>query len=59
MALIEREVDKFVVTQVRGVSKCVVREEDKNGQMTRILQTQGVNLEVIFLGLIIKIKQYF
>lgn len=45
-AIVEAEVDKFVVYQVRGIEKVVVREEQRGGKPTRILQTQGINLEV-------------
>lgn len=48
LALVEREIDKFVITHVRGLEKCIVREEERNGQTMRILQTQGINLEAFY-----------
>ena len=45
-ALVEREIDKFVVTQINRVEKCIIRGEERNRKMVQILQTQGINLEV-------------
>lgn len=47
-ALVDREVERFIVSRVPGVEKCVVREEQRNGCMTRILQTQGINKEAFY-----------
>lgn len=46
LAIVEREIESFVLTQVRGIEKCNVREEQRNGRMVRVLQTQGINLGV-------------
>ncbi|KAL7073206.1 hypothetical protein ACQ4LE_007516 [Meloidogyne hapla] len=47
-ALVEREIDKFIVTQINKVEKCIIRSEERNGKMTQILQTQGINLEAFY-----------
>jgi hypothetical protein len=52
-AIVEREVDRFVLSQVPGIEKCIVREDQlllaDGGQTTvRVLQTQGNNLRVFF-----------
>jgi hypothetical protein len=52
-AIVEREVDRFVLSQVSGIEKCIVREDQlllaDGGQTTvRVLQTQGINLRVFF-----------
>uniref|UniRef100_A0A914NPG3 DNA-directed RNA polymerase n=1 Tax=Meloidogyne incognita TaxID=6306 RepID=A0A914NPG3_MELIC len=47
-ALVEREIDKFIVTQINKVEKCVIRSEERNGKMVQILQTQGINLEAFY-----------
>lgn len=45
-SLIYREVDRFVVSRVPGIEKVIIREEQKNDTTVRVLQTQGINLEV-------------
>uniref|UniRef100_A0A914HJX1 DNA-directed RNA polymerase n=1 Tax=Globodera rostochiensis TaxID=31243 RepID=A0A914HJX1_GLORO len=48
LAIVEREIDTFVLTQVPGIEKCNVREEQRNGRTTRVLQTQGINLGALY-----------
>ena len=45
-AIVEKEVEKFVLSQVPKVEKCIVREDKRNGRQVQILQTQGINLDV-------------
>jgi hypothetical protein len=41
-AIVNREVEHFIVCQTPGIEKCVLRED--NGR--HVLQTQGINLQV-------------
>jgi hypothetical protein len=52
-AIVEREVERFVLSQVPGIEKCIVREDQlllaDGGQTTiRVLQAQGINLRVFY-----------
>jgi len=51
-AIVQREVDSFIVFQTTGIEKCVLVEgkTDENGQKTErdIIQTQGVNMQALY-----------
>jgi hypothetical protein len=52
-AIVEREVDRFVLSHVPGIEKCIVREDqlllaDRGQTTVRVLQTQGINLRVFY-----------
>ena len=42
----EQEINKFILKQVRGIEKCIVREDQRDGKPVKLLQTQGINLTV-------------
>uniref|UniRef100_A0A914D5P9 Uncharacterized protein n=1 Tax=Acrobeloides nanus TaxID=290746 RepID=A0A914D5P9_9BILA len=44
-AIVEREIDEFIVSQTPDIEKCLVDEEKRNGEDVKILKTQGVNLQ--------------
>ncbi|VDM38424.1 unnamed protein product [Toxocara canis] len=44
-SLVERELETFVVSETPGVEKCIVREENHNGQPCYVLATQGINIQ--------------
>uniref|UniRef100_A0A915EJW8 DNA-directed RNA polymerase subunit n=1 Tax=Ditylenchus dipsaci TaxID=166011 RepID=A0A915EJW8_9BILA len=48
MAIIEGVVGRFVVSQVPGIEKCIVRDENKNGRQVKVVQTQGINVEALY-----------
>uniref|UniRef100_A0AC34G986 Isoleucine--tRNA ligase n=1 Tax=Panagrolaimus sp. ES5 TaxID=591445 RepID=A0AC34G986_9BILA len=47
-SIVDSVVDKFIVHQTDKIEKCVIREENKKGKDIKILQTQGINVEVSF-----------
>ncbi|CAI5442080.1 unnamed protein product [Caenorhabditis angaria] len=48
VAIVEQEIEDFIIHQTPGIERCVEREEDKNGKNVIFLQTQGVNLAAFF-----------
>ncbi|GMR34290.1 hypothetical protein PMAYCL1PPCAC_04485, partial [Pristionchus mayeri] len=46
--LIEREVDKFIVSETEGIERCIEREDTVDGKTTLFLQTQGINLKAFY-----------
>ncbi|KAH7726241.1 DNA-directed RNA polymerase I subunit A1 [Aphelenchoides avenae] len=48
VAIVAAEVDRFVVHQTKGIEKCILREDKKDGQTVQVLQTQGINVPALF-----------
>ncbi|VDK70223.1 unnamed protein product [Litomosoides sigmodontis] len=46
-ALIEREMENFVVWETPGIEKCVVRSENHGDDQCQILATQGINVQAL------------
>ncbi|KAI1705505.1 RNA polymerase rpb1, domain 5 domain-containing protein [Ditylenchus destructor] len=44
----QAEINKFVVREVPGIEKCILRNESKSGREVSILQTQGINIEALY-----------
>uniref|UniRef100_A0A915MIJ9 DNA-directed RNA polymerase n=1 Tax=Meloidogyne javanica TaxID=6303 RepID=A0A915MIJ9_MELJA len=47
-ALVEREIDKFIVTQINKVEKCVIRSEERNGKMAFYNRVQFLDVNTIY-----------
>lgn len=46
--IVRNVIESYIVHQTEKVEKCIIREESKNGKDVKILQTQGINLDVSF-----------
>lgn len=53
-ALVERELENFLVWETPGIEKCVVRCENHGDDQYQILATQGINVQVISFLLVLR-----
>uniref|UniRef100_A0A915PTK2 DNA-directed RNA polymerase subunit n=1 Tax=Setaria digitata TaxID=48799 RepID=A0A915PTK2_9BILA len=46
-AVVERELENFLVWETPGIEKCIVRLENRNDERYQILATQGINIQAL------------
>ncbi|KAM3719071.1 DNA-directed RNA polymerase I subunit [Dirofilaria immitis] len=46
-ALVERELENFIVCETPGIEKCIVRCENRDDDQYQVLATQGINVQAL------------